>query len=156
MIHKAWSSLENVPYYFSRSYVKFQGHTGKSERFDSYDRPSNISKIGFKSSIFRTVWPWNLMDDLEKQWGTFSIPHQALCIISKPSVNSNWVTSLWGRYRGVHYMVKYCTFTSSLIFIPNKVDVDIVFSLTHTHTCIYIYVCVCVTASSYRWLEIEL
>ena len=72
--------------------MKFQGHTGKSERFDSYDRPSNISKIEFKSSIFRTVWPWNLMDDLEKQWGTFSLPHQALCVISKPSVNSNWVT----------------------------------------------------------------
>ena len=29
------------------------------------------------------------MDDLDKQQGTFSIPHQALCIISKPSVNSN-------------------------------------------------------------------
>ena len=34
--------------------------------------------------------PWNLMADLEEQWGTSSIPLQALCIISKPSVNSNW------------------------------------------------------------------
>ena len=30
------------------------------------------------------------MDDLEKQWGTSSILSQALCIISSPSVNSNW------------------------------------------------------------------
>ena len=30
------------------------------------------------------------MDDIEKQWGTFSRLHQALCIIPKPSVNSNW------------------------------------------------------------------
>ena len=30
------------------------------------------------------------MDDLEKQQDTSSILHQALCIISKPSVNSNW------------------------------------------------------------------
>ena len=30
------------------------------------------------------------MDDLEKQWGTFPRLHQALCIISKPLVNSNW------------------------------------------------------------------
>ena len=30
------------------------------------------------------------MDDLKKQQGTSSIPRQALCIISKPSVNSNW------------------------------------------------------------------
>ena len=27
MIHKAWCSIEEVPYYFSRSYIKFQGHT---------------------------------------------------------------------------------------------------------------------------------
>ena len=27
MMHKAWSSIGEVPYCFSRSYVKFQGHT---------------------------------------------------------------------------------------------------------------------------------
>ena len=39
---------------------------GKSEGFDSCDRPSNLTQIGLKSSIFPHVWPWNLMDDLEK------------------------------------------------------------------------------------------
>ena len=29
MMHKAWSSIEEVPYCFSRSSVKFQGHTGQ-------------------------------------------------------------------------------------------------------------------------------
>ena len=29
MMHKAWSSTEEVPYCFSRSYVKLQGHTAK-------------------------------------------------------------------------------------------------------------------------------
>ena len=34
MMHKAWSSIEEVPYCFSRSSVKFQGHTAlKSRRF---------------------------------------------------------------------------------------------------------------------------
>ena len=28
MIHKAWCSIEEVPYYFSMSYINFQGHTG--------------------------------------------------------------------------------------------------------------------------------
>ena len=28
-MHKAWSSIEEVPYCFSRSYVKLQGHTAK-------------------------------------------------------------------------------------------------------------------------------
>ena len=43
-----------------------------------------------KSAIFCPLWPSNLMDDLGKQQGTSSILHQALCIISNPSVNSNW------------------------------------------------------------------
>ena len=36
MMHKAWSSIEEVPYYFSRSSVKFQGHIAlKIGEFDS-------------------------------------------------------------------------------------------------------------------------
>ena len=35
MMHKAWSSIEEVPYCFSRSYVKLQGHTAlKIVKFD--------------------------------------------------------------------------------------------------------------------------
>ena len=36
MMHKAWSSIEEVPYCFSRSSVKFQGHIAlKIVKFDS-------------------------------------------------------------------------------------------------------------------------
>ena len=28
MMHKAWSSIEEVPYCFARSSIKFHGHTG--------------------------------------------------------------------------------------------------------------------------------
>ena len=28
MMHKAWRSIEEVPYCFSRSSIKFNGHTG--------------------------------------------------------------------------------------------------------------------------------
>ena len=31
MMHKAWSSIEEVPYCFSRSSLKFQGHTAKKK-----------------------------------------------------------------------------------------------------------------------------
>ena len=35
MMHKDWSSIEEVPYHFSRSAVKFQGHTAlKIVKFD--------------------------------------------------------------------------------------------------------------------------
>ena len=42
------------------------GKQSKSEGFDSYDRPSNLTQIGFESSIFQLAWPRNLMDDPEK------------------------------------------------------------------------------------------
>ena len=52
---------------------------------------SGNAQFGSKSAFFCPVWPWNLMDDLEKQQSTSSIHVlYALCIISKPSVNSNW------------------------------------------------------------------
>ena len=42
---------------------------GKSEGFDICDRPSNLTKIGFKSLISQPVWPSNLRDDLKKRIG---------------------------------------------------------------------------------------
>ena len=64
MMHKARSSIEEVPYCFSRSYVKFQGHTGQkivdfdlnwgfpdcnsslnSHRLKNWRFESNLSKI---------------------------------------------------------------------------------------------------------------
>ena len=41
-------------------------------------------------TIFRAMWPWNLTDHLEKQYGTSPKQHQAVCIISSQYVNSNW------------------------------------------------------------------
>ena len=32
MMHRTWSSIKKVPYCFSRSYVKLQGHTAKKTR----------------------------------------------------------------------------------------------------------------------------
>ena len=40
-----------------------------------------LLKLGFKSSIFQPVWPWNLMDDIEKEKGISSMLLEALCII---------------------------------------------------------------------------
>ena len=40
MMHKAWCSTEEVPYYFSGSSIKFRGHMLKKRWFES-----NLSKI---------------------------------------------------------------------------------------------------------------
>ena len=52
-----------------RSTVYSNLKQGKSEGFDSSDRPSSLAQIWSKSLIFQPVWPWNLMDDLEKFYG---------------------------------------------------------------------------------------
>ena len=51
-------------------FSKFDLEQDKSEGFDSSDRPSNLTQIGFKSSIFQPM-TLNLMDDLEKTIGHF-------------------------------------------------------------------------------------
>ena len=61
MMHKAWSSIEEVSYCFSRSSVKFQGHMGQ--------KTSILTQIG----CFRTVtlvwihwWLWNDAESLKQ------------------------------------------------------------------------------------------
>ena len=78
--------------WFTHSILVLKIKQGKSQGFDSCDKPtgSNLTQIGFKSSIFQPAWPWNLMDDLAKQYDTSSIEHQSLCIISNPLVQSKW------------------------------------------------------------------
>ena len=53
MMHKAWSSIEEVPYCFTRSYIKLQGHTDK--------KSSILTQIG----RFRTVTPAWFTDGYE-------------------------------------------------------------------------------------------
>ena len=48
-----------------------------------------LLKLDWNCQFF-SVWPWNWMDDLKKLEGASSTLHQALCIISNPSMNSNW------------------------------------------------------------------
>ena len=39
---------------------------GKSEGFDSCNLPGNFTQIGYKLSVSHPMWPWNLMNDLNK------------------------------------------------------------------------------------------
>ena len=51
---------------------------------------SGNAQFSSKSAIFCPVWPWNLMDNHEKQYGFSFILHQAMCIISYSLVISNF------------------------------------------------------------------
>ena len=62
---------------------------------------STNALIWYKSSIFRSIWPWNLTDDLQSnREGTSSMLLEATCFISRPFVKSNYLSNqrrfLWG------------------------------------------------------------
>ena len=87
-----WKLISNLlEFIHGHIHDQFLKKQGKSEGFDSCDRPSNLTQIGFKSSIFRPC-------DLEIWWMTQKIIRHVfyttssfnLCIISDPSGNSNW------------------------------------------------------------------
>ena len=77
-------------FYTTSSFVHHFKHIGEFKP----ELQSANDQFGSKFVIFCPVWPWNLMDDPEKQQSTSSILHQPLCIISNPSVNSNGSYSL--------------------------------------------------------------
>ena len=54
---------------------------------------SGNAQFGSKLAIFCPLISWNLTGDLKKLYNTSSILRQALCIVPKTPVNSNWSCS---------------------------------------------------------------
>ena len=78
--------IENTHQYTTSSFV----HHFKSIGQFKIKLQTGNAKFGQNWRFFCPVWPRNLTDDLEKQQGIPSVLHQALCIISKPWVDSKW------------------------------------------------------------------
>ena len=80
MMHKAWSSIEEVPYCFSRSYVKLQGHTAlKFIDFDpNWAIPDCISSL---KSPMATKWCTKLEIALKRCPIVFSCDQAALWMV---------------------------------------------------------------------------
>ena len=62
MMHKAWSSIEEVPYCFSRSYIKLQGHTAKKNRF--------LPKLGISGQLELQFEFTNGYEMMHKAWSS--------------------------------------------------------------------------------------
>ena len=72
-----WKTIGHF-FYVTSSFVHHSVTIGELK----LELQSRNAQFGSNSTIFRAVWPWNLTDDIEKQWGTFSMLLLALCIIS--------------------------------------------------------------------------
>ena len=55
MMHKSWCYLGKVPYYFSRSSIKFQGHTGQKKS----PVLSQIKRFRTVTPVWIHQWIWN-------------------------------------------------------------------------------------------------
>ena len=96
MMHKTWYCLEKVPYCFSRSYVKFQGHTAKKSLI--------LTKIRRFWTI-TPVWFTNGYEMMHNAWS--SIGEVPYCF-SRSSVKfqGHWgqkssILTQFGRFRTV-------------------------------------------------------
>ena len=62
MMHRAWSSIVEVPYCFSRSYVKFQGHTALK-----IVELTQIGRFRTLTPVWIHQWLWNVAQSLKQQ-----------------------------------------------------------------------------------------
>ena len=86
------------------------------------------------------MWPWNLMDQLKKQKGISSILRQALCIISNPSVNSNWSYSTETLDSGQNW--RY--------FVPSDLEIWRM-TLVNNRAPVLYYIKLCAPFQIHRW-----
>ena len=85
-----WKIIGHLSFVLCKLLISFHSHWWIQTWVTVRKRPIWVNIDDFSLA----VWPWNLMDDLEKQQGTSPKQHQALCIISSSYVNSNWSYSL--------------------------------------------------------------
>ena len=81
MMHKAWSSIEEVPYYFSMSSINFEGHMGQKiiDLDPNWAFPHCNSSL---NSLMAITWCTKLGSSIEE------MPH----CFSKSSVKFQWHT----------------------------------------------------------------
>ena len=100
MMHKAWSSIEEVPYCFSRSYVKLQGHTALKivEFYPDWVFPDCNSSLNLpmarkwckKLEVALKGCPIVFSCDQAALWMVFSV-RLSVCPSVCPSVTPFWL-----------------------------------------------------------------
>ena len=77
MMHKAWRSIEEVPYCFARSSIKFQGHTGqKITNFDPNWASGLQLQVEFTHGFEMTHRPWCSIEEVPYCFPRSSIKFQ--------------------------------------------------------------------------------
>ena len=133
MIHKAWRSIEGVSYWFSRSFVKFLGHTGRKMKdsnpiwviFLGRSRLSNPSDLPCsRSSIkFEGNMGWKI-DDLNPIW----VRLQGRSQLSNPSDLPCYVCILQSFFK--LFFLSNSPFHTEYFVLSYFIDVVLILSLS--------------------------
>ena len=89
MIHRAWSSIVEVPYCFSRSSVKFQGHTALKivEFYPNWAFPDSNSSLNSPMAMHKA---WNNKGEVPYCFPRSSIKFQGHTGLNITDFDPNW------------------------------------------------------------------
>ena len=92
MMHKAWSGIEDVPYCFSRSYVKLQGHTAlKIVDFDpNWAFPDCTSSLNFTDGYEMMHRAWCSIVEVPYCFSRSSVKFQGHTALKIVEFDPNW------------------------------------------------------------------
>ena len=110
MMHKAWCNLEEVPYNFSRSSIKFQGHTGW--KIDDLN-PIWVRLLGRSQLSNPSDLPCFFFNDSEKR----VFPHNFLLLIS-PFISCIMADISWQFHENIFIVVFYT------LWLKNRTEIQ--------------------------------
>ena len=111
MMHKAWSSIEEVPYCFSRSSVKFQGHTAlKIVEYDpDWAFPDYNSSLNFTNGYKMMHKAWSSIEEVPYCFSRSSVKFQGHTALKIVEFDPNWAFPDWNSSFKSPMATKWCT-----------------------------------------------
>ena len=106
MMHKAWYCLWAVPYWFSRSSVKFQSHTAKKNR--RFRPKLGVSGLYFKFTDGYEMMhkDWSSIEEVPYCFSMLSVKFQGHSAKRISILIQNWDFSDWNSSSNLHMAMK--------------------------------------------------
>ena len=111
MMHRAWSSIEEVPYCFSRSCVKLQGHTALTiVDFDpNWAFPDCISSFGITDASEMMHKAWSSIEEVPYCLSRSSVKFQGHTALKFVEFDPNWAFPDCNSSLNLPMAMKCCT-----------------------------------------------
>ena len=110
MMHKAWSCIEEAPYCFSRSSVKFQGHTAKKIiEFDPNRAFPDCNSFEFTNGYEMMHKAWSCMEEVPCCFSRSYVKLQGHTAKKIIDFDPHWAFPDCNSYLNTPMATKWCT-----------------------------------------------